>query len=225
MLLLKPPILIRSCHICEDLKVEAAPEVDNHTFETMVHDSHSFTIPSVLTCIFSSILEEGVDEGEEEEEEVPTLADALAQLGLTDLTERFTKEMIDFDSFVSLVVNSKIATHSICDSPVVEIKDYSVVHFDCIAVFKKLYRRTSTRGGAHIHLVGESCIYEASMSPTRSESSGIQCFKHVNMGQNNFQFLCKTVTCCLRRHDVLVICHVQYDMCRHSLIHCVTVTV
>ena len=59
-----------------------------------------------------------MDEGEEEEEEVPTLADALAQLGLTDLTERFTKEMIDFDSFVSLIVNSKIATHSICDSPV-----------------------------------------------------------------------------------------------------------
>ena len=52
-----------------------------------------------------------MDEGEEEEE-VPTLADALAQLGLTDLTEKFTKEMIDFDSFVSLVVNSKIPTHS-----------------------------------------------------------------------------------------------------------------
>ena len=53
-----------------------------------------------------------MDEGEEEEEEVPTLADALAQLGLTDLTEKFAKEMIDFDSFVSLVVNSKIAEHS-----------------------------------------------------------------------------------------------------------------
>ena len=52
-----------------------------------------------------------MDEGEEEEE-VPTLADALAQLGLTDLTEKFAKEMIDFDSFVSLVVNSKIPTHS-----------------------------------------------------------------------------------------------------------------
>ena len=54
-----------------------------------------------------------MDEGEEEEE-VPTLADALAQLGLTDLTEKFAKEMIDFDSFVSfkLVVNFKIAEHS-----------------------------------------------------------------------------------------------------------------
>ena len=80
-----------------------------------------------------------MDEGEEQEEEVPTLADALAQLGLTDLTEKFTKEMIDFDSFVSLVVNSMIATHSMCES-VVELKNCSFMYFDCIAMFKKLYR-------------------------------------------------------------------------------------
>ena len=50
-----------------------------------------------------SLPEEGVDgeEEEEEEEEVPTLAGALAQLGLTDLTDTFAKEKIDFDSFVS----------------------------------------------------------------------------------------------------------------------------
>ena len=59
-----------------------------------------------------SIQEEDIDKGEEEagEEEVPTLADALAQLGLTDLTETFAKEMIDFDSFVSLDLHSKTAT-------------------------------------------------------------------------------------------------------------------
>lgn len=67
------------------------------------------TLPSYTS---PSIPEEGVDEGEEEagEEEVPTLADALAQLGLTDLTETFAKEMIDFDSFVSSVLHSKTAT-------------------------------------------------------------------------------------------------------------------
>lgn len=75
------------------------------------------TLPSYTSS--PSIPEEGVDEGEEEagEEEVPTLADALAQLGLTDLTETFAKEMIDFDSFVSLVLHSK-HVHSMCNSPV-----------------------------------------------------------------------------------------------------------
>ena len=54
MLLLELPVLMDSCHhIYESLKVVTAAEVDNHIFETMVHDSHSFTIPFVLICIFS----------------------------------------------------------------------------------------------------------------------------------------------------------------------------
>lgn len=77
------------------------------------------TLPSYTS--YPSIPEDGVDEGEEEagEEEVPTLADALAQLGLTDLTETFAKEMIDFDSFVSSVLKLQ-PVHSMCDSPVLK---------------------------------------------------------------------------------------------------------
>ena len=36
----------------------------------------------------------------------------------------------------------------------VEIKDYSVVYFDCIVAFKALYHWTSVKGGAHTHFVG-----------------------------------------------------------------------
>ena len=64
--------------------------------------THPDASPHHLTHTYS-LPEEGVDgeEEEKEEEEVPTLAGALAQLGLTDLTDTFAKEKIDFDSFVS----------------------------------------------------------------------------------------------------------------------------
>lgn len=78
----------------------------------MTHQQLITMSQPILPSYTSSIPEEGVDEGEEEagEEEVPTLADALAQLGLTDLTETFAKEIIDFDSFVSSVLHSRTAT-------------------------------------------------------------------------------------------------------------------
>ena len=35
----------------------------------------------------------------------------------------------------------------------VEIEDYSVTYFNCIAMFKALYYKTPIKGGAHTHFV------------------------------------------------------------------------
>ena len=45
-----------------------------------------------------------------------------------------------------------LITHYMWQSRV-EIKDYSVVYFDRIAVFEMLYCRTSVKGGAHTRFV------------------------------------------------------------------------
>ena len=41
----------------------------------------------------------------------------------------------------------------------VEIEDHSIVYFDCIAVFKVLYHRTSVEGGAHKHFIDSLDIH------------------------------------------------------------------
>ena len=45
----------------------------------------------------------------------------------------------------------------------VEIKDYSVMYFDCSAAFKAMYRWTSVKDGAHMRLV-DSLDIHASMN-------------------------------------------------------------
>ena len=62
----------------------------------------------------------------------------------------------------------------------VEIEGYSVAYFDRIVAFEAPYRRTSVKGGAHMHFVDStrySCIYAARMSPALSGSSAIRHFE------------------------------------------------
>ena len=71
----------------------------------------------------------------------------------------------------------------------VEVEDYSVMYFDCIAAFKAPYCWTSVKGRAHTcfvdawiyvlrRLVSYSLIYNVRMSPALNRSLAIRCFKH-----------------------------------------------
>ena len=41
----------------------------------------------------------------------------------------------------------------------VEIEDYSIVYFDCVAAFKVPYHRTSVEGEAHMRFIGSLDIH------------------------------------------------------------------
>ena len=65
----------------------------------------------------------------------------------------------------------------------VEIKHYSVVQFDCVTMFKALWRKTSIRGGLiHVAEMHEYLLSLCSrMSPTLNKSSALQHFEHGNV--------------------------------------------
>ena len=65
----------------------------------MSHSSQELEQPSVDPTVGEGGGEDEPDDGEGQ----PSLEEALAQLGLTSLTEKFHQEQIDFDSLVSVL--------------------------------------------------------------------------------------------------------------------------
>ena len=82
--------------------------------------------------------------------------------------------------------------------PRVEIKDYSITYFNCIAAFKAPYHWTSVKGGAHTHFIDSLAIHASMKRVWALPLIALRRFNTQwcdrNTQWNNLRFLHGTIT-------------------------------